>query len=407
MTAEVLLRTVRPHIDAGRVPGAVVGVVHDGATTLSAAGTTTPAGTTPLTVDTPVRISSMTKPIVAFLALALVEDGLLALDDPITRLVPELAGQRVLRRLTDPVPAATALGATAPDATAPDGPHRDDPAPRTTVPAERLATVEDLLTMRSGFGAVPEGPCPTYDRAGDAGLGTGPPDPSVPLSPDRWVRAFATLPLLDQPGTTWRYDLSYGLLGVLLARAAGAPLDEVLRTRVLAPLGMHATGFVAPPGALPPCFVRDGDVLTVFDGSHDSRWSRQPSFPDARGGLVSTAADLLRFAAALLRGGDGVVSRTAVAAMTTDHLGDEQRRAPSAAPFLDGSGWGYGVQVSEPGDGSGVRAPRYGWAGGLGTLWYSWPDQDAAAVLLTQVMPPSAEVFTPFVAAAETLLVPG
>lgn len=392
MTAETLLRTVRPHIDAGRVPGAVVGVLRDGATTLSAAGTSTPGGPTPLTVDTPVRISSMTKPIMALLTLALAEDGALALADPITRLVPELAGQRVLRRLEDPVP---------------EGSSRDDPALRTTVPAERPATVEDLLTLRLGFGAVPEGPCPTYDAAGDAGLGTGPPDPSLPLTPDEWVQTFATLPLLDQPGSTWRYDLSYALLGVVLARAAGAPLDEVLRARVLAPLGMHATGFVAPPGALPPCFVRDGDALTVLDGSHDSRWSRQPRFPDARGGLLSTAADLLRFAQALLGGGDGVVSRAAVVAMTTDHLTSEQRHAPSAAPFLDGSGWGYGVQVSAPGAGSGVRAPRYGWAGGLGTLWYSWPEQGAAAVLLTQVMPPSAEVFTPFVDAAEALLAPG
>lgn len=381
MTAEALLGTVRPHVENGHVPGAIVGVLRDGEVSLAATGATTPGGPTPLTVDTPVRISSMTKPIMAVLALALAEAGRLDLTDPVERLVPELAGPRVLRRL--------------------DGPLDD------TVPADRSPTVEDLLTMRLGFGFVPEGPCAALDAAGAAGLGLGPPDPSVPLTPDAWIEAFAALPLLDQPGTTWRYDLSYGVLGVVLARAGGAPLDQVVRDLVLDPLGMVDTGFVAPPGRLPPSFVRDGESLSVLDEAGTrSRWAAPPAFPDARGGLVSTAADVLRLAGALLDGGAGILSPGAVRAMTSDRLTPEQRRAPSAGPFLDGSGWGYGVQVSRPDDDSPARAARHGWAGGLGTLWYSWPEHSAAAVLLTQVMPPTAELFTPFVDAAEALLAP-
>jgi CubicO group peptidase (beta-lactamase class C family) len=85
--------------------------------------------------------------------------------------------------------------------------------------------------------------------------------------------------------------------------------------------------------------------------------------------------------------------------MTTDRLTAEQRQGPSAATFLDGGGWGYGVGVV-----ASPAGPRYGWAGGLGTLWYSWPDHDLAAVLLTQVTPPDAAVFGAFTTTIETAL---
>jgi CubicO group peptidase (beta-lactamase class C family) len=90
--------------------------------------------------------------------------------------------------------------------------------------------------------------------------------------------------------------------------------------------------------------------------------------------------------------------------MTTDHLTPEQRRSPSALAFLDGSGWGYGVQVLIADKDTPVRMPRYGWGGGLGTLWYSWPDQRTATVLLTQVLPPTRELITAVTAGLETAL---
>jgi CubicO group peptidase (beta-lactamase class C family) len=116
---------------------------------------------------------------------------------------------------------------------------------------------------------------------------------------------------------------------------------------------------------------------------------------------VSSAADLLRFAEMLLDEGGSVVSAASVAAMTTDRLTAEQRRGPSAQTFLGGSGWGYGVQVATPEHDASVRLARYGWGGGLGTLWYSWPEKRAAAVLLTQVLPLSADLITAFLNEAE------
>ena len=357
MTAEI-----RRAVEAGVVPGALVGLRHRGETTVEAIGTTAPDGEQPLGSDAQVRISSNTKPLVAALTLLLAEDGVLGLQDPVERFLPELAARRVLRRV--------------------DG-DLDD-----TEPARRSITVEDLLTMRMGFGWVFECECPAVGRATELELGFGPPDPMGPPPPDEWIARFATLPLLEQPGSVWRYELAFAVLGVLLARAAGRPLQEIITDRLLAPLGMTGTGFVADPDRLVPAFARQADVLVPFDGVADSRWASLPRFADGRGGLVSTAGDLLRFAGMLLDDGAGLLSASAVTAMTTDQLTAEQRTGPSAATFLDGGGWGYGVGVTETPAGR-----RYGWGGGLGTLWYSWPEHDLAAVLITQVLPPSAELF--------------
>ena len=375
MTTAQLLDAVRPFIDAGEVPGAVVGTLRSDELVAAAAGSTDFQRGEPLSADTPMRISSNTKPMVAVLALSLIEEGVLALTDPVERFLPELAGQRVLRRL--------------------DGPLDD------TVPAERPATVEDLLTMRLGFGFAFEADCAAVGAAAEAGLGIGPPDPSVPIGPDAWIARFAKLPLLEQPGTVWRYDLAYAVLGVVLARASGRPLGELLGDRLFDPLGMTDTAFVAPSDRLPTCFAAGDSGPVVFDPDVDSRWRVPPAFPDARGGLVSTATDLLRFAGALLAGGKGIISPAMVTAMTTDRLTPDQRRGPTAQMFLDGFGWGYGVQVVPAENGS---VARYGWGGGLGTLWYSWPEYDAAAVLLTQMLPPSDELVASFVSRAEYAL---
>ncbi|MEO3786215.1 serine hydrolase domain-containing protein [Actinocorallia sp. B10E7] len=373
-----LRRVVREHVAAGAVPGAVLAVSLGSETHLAAMGR---AGGEPMRGDAVVRLASMTKPLIAALALVLAEDGVLSPEDRIDRWIPELADRRVLRR--------------------PDGPLDD------TVPAERPITVDDLLTMRMGFGLHLDGPCPVLEEAAALGLGVGPPDPSSPLTPDEWIARFARLPLMYQPGTEWAYDLPFGVLGVLLARAARRPLDVLLDDRLLKPLGMADTGFTVPEHAgerLIPCLTRDEEGrLVPFDGTADSRWNTPPAFPDARGGLVSTAPDYLRFTRMLLSGGkadDGtrLLSPASVTAMTTDHLSPRRPRSSTDRTFLQG-GWGYGVEVVTPDHGTGARTPRYGWGGGLGTVWYSFPDRDAAAVLLTQCLPPHAPMFDAFLAA--------
>ncbi|GAA1663407.1 serine hydrolase [Kribbella yunnanensis] len=350
-------------VASGEVPGAVVGLTDGRSQWVVAAGTDGPGGAE-LASDAVFRISSMTKPLAAVLTLQLVETGVLGLQDPIERWLPELAGQRVVRRL--------------------DGPLQD------TVPAEQSPTVEDLLTMRLGLGfAFEVESCPVLEAAGE--LGFGPPKPSsVTLDPDRWIARFGELPLMEQPGRHWRYELAYGVLGVLLARASGVALPELFRQRLFEPLGMHDSGFVVPSHARRR-LVSGFAGTELFDDAATSDWLTPPAFPDAAGGLVSTAGDYLRFVAALLNG--ELLRPDLASAMVSDQLTAEQRAGASAQTFLDGGGWGYGVQVV---------GPRYGWGGGLGTLWYSYPAAGIGAVLMTQVLPPSPATVAAFVDTTET-----
>ncbi|NEA36547.1 serine hydrolase domain-containing protein [Streptomyces sp. SID13031] len=374
----VLSKAMAGFVASGALPGAVMAISSTAGDWVEAVGRTGPDGG-PLRPDAVVRISSMTKPITAALTHQLAADGVLALTDPITRWLPELADRRVVRRLDGPV---------------------DD-----TVPAEQEITVEDLLTMRLGFGfAFEVDSCPVAELAVARGLGMGPPLPSgVRHTPDEWIEQFATLPLMEQPGRHWRYELAYPVLGVLLARAAAMPLPRLMAERLLQPLGMTDTGFAVPEHArdrLIPCFMSGDDGPVLFDGTDDSDWLAPPVFPHAAGGLVSTATDYLRFGRLLLDGGAGLLTEEAIAELSTDQLTEEQRNGPSAAIFLDGEGWGHGVQVRlDPG-----LPRRYGWGGGLGTTWYNFPDHGVTAVLLTQHLPPLAEPILHFWRTLDELL---
>jgi CubicO group peptidase (beta-lactamase class C family) len=152
-------------------------------------------------------------PIAGVAAMLLIEDGAMALDDPVQRWLPELAAPRVLRRLESGL---------------------DD-----TVPAGRPITVEDVLSFHMGFGCImAPGPYPIERAESELGLKTlGPPWPPPDLTPDQWIAGLGRLPLLDQPGTRWRYNTSASVAGVLIERVAGAPLDAVLQRRVFEPPG--------------------------------------------------------------------------------------------------------------------------------------------------------------------------
>jgi CubicO group peptidase (beta-lactamase class C family) len=353
---ERLDEIVEAAVAQGQAPGVVAAVAQGDATYIKAAGNMAVGGP-PMREDTVFRISSTTKPVTATVILGLVEDGVLGLDEPVDRHLPELAGRRVLRR--------------------PDGPLDD------TVPAERPVTVRDLLTFTWGFGMqgamfTAAEPWPIVEAVGERELNSfGPPGPETTPEPDRWLRRLGELPLLAQPGERWLYSAGSQVLGVLAARAGGAPLGEVMRERVLGPLGMHDTGFyAADPGRLATAYEERDGQLTVTDPP-DGAWSRPPAFPDGAAGLVSTAADLLAFGRMLLRGGGTVLKPETVAEMTRDQLTDLQRaRVWPGFSFLGDRGWGYGVSVLA--DGS------YTWAGGLGTTWVNVPDQDLTVVVLTQ-----------------------
>jgi len=377
------------HVDRGELPGLVTVVSRRGAVHVDAIGTTAIGGRDPMRRDTIFRITSMTKPIAAAAAMILVEECALRLDEPVDRLLPELADRRVLRRL--------------------DGPLDD------TVPANRPIVVRDLLTFRMGLGVVlgPADAHPIQRAIHELGIvGFGPPDPSTPHEPDEWMRRLGTLPLMHQPGEQWRYNTGSYVLGVLIARASGQPLETFLRERIFEPLGMVDTGFSVPAGKLDrlaSCYRVDPQTgaLVLHDGVADSSWSRPPAFPDAGAGLVSTIDDYRAFGQMMLDGGswrgERILSRLAVEAMTADQITPQQKAVSEFFPgFWDSHGWGFGVSVVTRRDDVSAVPGRYGWDGGYGTSWSSDPAEGMVAILMTQVLghPGAASVHSDFWTAA-------
>ena len=352
----------------GELPGLVTLLARDDDVQVDAIGTYGFDDPRPMRRDTPFRLASLTKPVLAALTLRLAQEGLFELAEPVDRLLPELAGRRVL---TDP-----------------GGSLHD------TVAARRPITVEELLTFRLGIGISPEmltSRPPILAAAEELHLVLADPDPRTPHPSDEWMRHFATLPLLTQPGERWHYNVGSLPLGVLLARAAGAPLAEVLRDRLLAPLGMTRTGFWTDPAQaalLPPPYMTDEETgrLAQRPVSPPQEWSRPPVFPSAAAGLLSTVDDYLVFARMLMNGGahegQQVLTAESVAAMTRNHLTPGQ--VAGAGMLLDGQGWGYGVAVAVSPDEVSPVPGRYGWSGGYGTAWFNHPQHRLIAIALSQ-----------------------
>lgn len=335
----------------GKTPGLAWLVARGGEVHAGVAGTMSRGGAAPIERDTQFRIASMTKPMAAVAALMLVEACELRLDDPVDGLLPELADRRVLVDPSGPV----------------DGP---------TVAADRAITVGDVLTFRLGFGMDFEQPWPQpfLEAMDGLGMGGGAPSPASQPDPDEWMRLLGTLPLMRQPGERWLYNTGFDVLGVLIARAAGQPLDVVLRERIFEPLGMSDTAFFASDPTRLVTGYSSGEVVGTGD-----EWTTPPRFPSAAGGLVSTIDDVHAFTRVLLDGGRPLLSRVTVDAMTTDHLLPSQ-----GGPSPDGaSGWGYGVGVARRRDGIGRGAGSYGWDGGLGTSWCNDPAEGLIGIVLT------------------------
>lgn len=353
----MLHELIEREIAQGPLPGAVAAFDDPSGAEVAVGGERAPG--VPMTRDTVFRIASIGKPILAAAALVHVERGTVGIDDPVTRWLPELAEPRVLRD--------------------PSGPLDD------TVPAVRPITVRHLLSFTGGLGMISDFSAPLMEALFGT-LHQGPADPLGTPPPDEWIAAAARLPLAHQPGEGWTYNTGADILGVLLARATGGSLGDVLADAVLAPLGMSDTAFQATgsmPSRLGDAVMTTPEGLVIVDPA-DGAFLSPPVFESGGGGLLSTLDDLLRFGR-MLRGrgeSDGVrvLSPESVAAMTAVQVPPQEGNV-----FLDGAGWGYGGGVdvdpvhpwSVPG--------RYGWVGGSGTAFYYFPQTGRIAVWLGQL----------------------
>jgi len=281
----------------------------------------------PIERDTIFRIASMTKPITSVAALMLIDEGRIALADPIARFAPEFAHMRVLR--------------------SPNG-LLDD-----TDPAHRPITFEDLLTHRAGLTYKDFHLGPISQAYRDAFGG----DIDSEVTPDEWIAQLAKLPLIGQPGSAMYYGCSTDLLGFLIARIEAAPLGEVLKRRIFHPLGMKDTSFHVPQEKRARCaaaygFDEEGRLTKRItrSGVFVAERPEDMAYESGGAGLWSTLDDYLKFARLFLSDGsvDGVrlLRAETLAMMVTNQLTDSQR-ANSAwlgrKPFAVGRGFGWGV----------------------------------------------------------------
>lgn len=359
-----LTRVVQTDIESGRIPGAVMLISHhDKVVYENALGLQDAAAGVPMSIDTIFRIYSMTKPIVSVAVMILVEEGRLLISQPVSEILPELGQPLVGVMRTD----------------------KDGKPGLETVPAKREMTVHDLLRHTSGL---------TYGIFGESLVKSAYRDAGV----ERWdvtnaemVRRLATVPLAYQPGTTWEYSRSTDVLGALVERISGMPLDQFLQQRILGPLGMKDTGFWVPEDQqhrLAEAF--DTDPLTGI-AVKLLNVRKKPDFLSGGGGMVSTVYDYLRFARMLAGHGtlDGVriLSRKTVQSMTSDHLGDLPG-ARATPDFLPGPGYSFGLGFAvriASGDAIVPGSPGdYNWSGLAGTYFWVDPVENLVAIWLMQ-----------------------
>src|SRR3954453_4937450 len=342
---------LQAQVDSGRLPGFVAAIRAGGRTEVLAGGRLALDGEAPMRPDTLFRLASVTKPFAGALTLGLVTDGVLGLDDEVARWLPELAEPRGVARRGGPL---------------------DE-----TVPAQRPITVRQLLANTAGMGwSADIGPLAGAMEERDVGPGAFGTD----LEPDEYLARLAGLPLSGQPGETWNYHTCSDVLSVLLARATGRAIGDLLAEAVTGPLGLRDTGFWAPDAdRLAACYLPTDAGLALVEAP-DGRFARPRPFESLSAGLVSTAPEVLRFFCGVV---DGFLPGTAQ--MTRDQLTAGQLAA--GGQFLGpGRSWGFQVAVdTEP-----VRPwrtpGRWGWDGGTGTSAWADPARDVVAVLLTQRM---------------------
>lgn len=357
--------TLNADIAKGRIPGAVLLIARHGKIGyFEAFGARDPASKAPMTTDAIFSIASMTKPMVSVGVIMLVEDGKLAISDPIGKHLPEIATLSVAEN-----PRA----------------RRDEVATR---PATRQPTVEDLLRHTSGMTSGNRGKTAVHKLWPYSGARA-----AVRMTGDELLDTIAKLPLLHDPGAAWSYGFSTDVLGLLIERVSGQKLSMFLSERLWTPLGMKDTAFVVPESKW------DRYARAFEESPRTGKRQRvlhaegKPLKYECGGGCaVSTASDYLRFTQMLLNGGtlDGkrILKAETVADMTSNHLGRDFGVDAEGTRAGFGFGLGFAVRLV-PGNASAPgHVGEYNWGGAYGTYFWNDPKAELAVVFMSQAPGP-------------------
>jgi CubicO group peptidase (beta-lactamase class C family) len=322
------------------------------------------------------RIASMTKPITSIAFMQLVEQGRVALSDPVAKYIPEFASLGVFVSGGGKQPFVTR---------APLSPMR----------------VIDLLRHTSGFTYSFQERSPV-----DAAYRKTDVENWLKFNSDSFIAELAKIPLEFDPGSSWNYSVSTDVLGVIIERISGMSLAAYFQAHIFDPLGMGDTGFMVPADQaqrVPPCYSwHPIEKMVPLDKSGaDSLWTKGFTIESGGGGLCSTLADYHRFARMLVNGGalDGaqIIGPKTLELMTVNHLpGGKDLTQMSKSLFSEaenagaGFGLGFGVTIDGPATMIPCSTGDYYWGGMYSTAFFVDPVEQIVMIFMTQLAPSSA-----------------
>ncbi len=363
---------LQQYVDENRIGGAVGFVLQDGHVVYErAVGWADKEAGVRMAPDTIFRIASQTKAITSVAILSLMEEGKLTLTDPVSRYIPSFAASKVAVRNGDAVD---------------------------LVPAKRAINIRDLLTHTAGISYGTDATVAAMYQAKGlgpaAGYGWFTADKDEPICVT--MERLGTLPFVAQPGEAWVYGYNTDVLGCVVEKVSGMPLDQFIRTRITVPLGMKDTQFFLPPAER----VR---LAAVYMAGSDGTVTRAPDGPRGQGayvdgprksfaggaGLLSTAPDYARFLEMIRRGGalDGVriLSPRTVALMTSNQVGTLH------SPV--GLGYGLGFETTDRFGANGLdSAGAFGWAGAYSSTYRVDPESHLVIVFMVQILPNTTDL---------------
>ena len=340
---EKIVAQMQAAVDGEFIPGALLLVGNsDGVGVLETVGMQSPDGSTPVNKDMLFRIYSMTKPIISVATLSMVEDGLIALNDPVSKYIPEFDNLRVIDQENGNISSA-----------------------------KNVMTVENLLTHESGLIQEIFSPNSTLGQMYGENIKGN-------MTARELAGTLGKLPVFFEPGSAWHYGHSTDVLGAVIEVAAGKPLDALLHERIFGPLGMDETTFFIPVS-------KKFRIAEPIHGAMSDNTIVRPLLSGG-GGLNSTTEDYVRFAEMLLNNGEYRGSR--IIEESTLKLMLEKRIGPEVSReffFYGNTGdWGLGFHL-QPTDGTNANGPHnYGWRGIGGTIFIIDEENDFYMIYMEQ-----------------------